>query len=162
MRNGIVKCFPLQLEESQNIFTVELTLPYRCGVPLTTLPLMDLHCSRFLVISRSCWVVTPPPTYSFIRSKYFIRGLPLLRLPAILPVIARFSRPSALIAWPRNAICLFRIVANSSLLPPIVSRTLSLLLLSVQLTLNILLQHHISIASSRRSISLLTVQASHP
>ena len=139
-----------------------LTIPYRCAVQLKSLPLMDLQRSRFLIVTSSCCVVTPPPMYSFIRSKYFTRGLPLLRLPAILPVMARFSKPSALITWPENVICLFLTVANNSLLPPIDSRTFVLLLRSVQLTLIILLQHHISTASSLRSISLLTVQASHP
>ena len=141
---------------------LKFTLAYRCVVPLKTLPLMELHGLQFLFITSSCWAVTSPPMYSFIRSKYFIRGLPLLRLPAILPVIARFSRPSALITCPKDTVCLFLTVACNYLLPPIVSRIFALLLLSVQLTLIIPLQHHISITSSLRSMSFLTVQASHP
>merc|ERR1712074_48389 len=126
------------------------TLPYRCGEPLKTLPVMDLHRSRSLVRPRSCCVVTPPIA-SLSLSRYFSLGLPLLLLPAILPVRARFSRPSALIMWPRNSICRLLTTANNSLWVPIASSMLKLLRLCTQLTLNILLHHHTQTEKSTES-----------
>ena len=123
---------------------------------------MDLHWSRSLVAVSICCVFIPPLIISFILSRSFFLGLPLLRLPAILPVKASFSRASALITWPKNCDLAIQTVDKSSLLPPIISRLIVLLLLSVQLTLSILLQHHIYIASGFFSISLLTVKASQP
>ena len=45
---------------------------------------MNLHCSRSLVMSRSCCVVTPPQIIFSIMSMYFFLGVSLLQLPEIL------------------------------------------------------------------------------
>ena len=112
-----------------------------------------------LLISHQVKNLLRSPINSFTLSRYFFLCLPLSLLPAILPVIVRFSRLSALITWPRNTI--YRVIktAKSSLLLPIAFGIFALLLLSVHLNLSIFLQRHISIASSLPSISLLTFHA---
>ena len=70
--------------------------------------IMDFHSSLSLAFSNSVtsWYLTPlSPIHSF---KFAIQSdhcLPLLLLPSIIPVSARFSKPSFLIKYPRNLIC---------------------------------------------------------
>ena len=104
------------------------SLSYHGAESLKTLALMDLHRSRSLVMFRSCSVVTPPPTTSFILPKYFFLGL--LLLPANRPVNTKFSKPSTFITWPRKNIYVLHMDANSSLLLPMLSIMSTLLLLS--------------------------------
>ena len=70
-----------------------------------TWAIMDFHSSLSLAFSNSAtsWYLTPlSPIHSF---KFAIQRdcfLPLLLFPSILPVNARFSKPSFLIKCPRN------------------------------------------------------------
>ena len=53
-----------------------------------------------LVAIRSSCVIMPPPLISFIQ--VLLLCLRLLLDPDILPVMVRFSSPSAFITWPEN------------------------------------------------------------
>ena len=73
-----------------------------------------------------------------------------------------FSTASLSNNLPRKLKCRFLMVLNSSLCLHISSKSLSLVLLSVQITLNILLQQVISNTFSRFTISLLIIHVSQP
>ena len=62
-------------------------LPYWGTEPLKTLVRMNLHCSRSLVMFRSCFVAIPPPIISFIMSMYFF-------LASVCLCCRKFSSPS--------------------------------------------------------------------
>ena len=86
--------------------------------------------------------------------------LPLF--PSILPVSARFSRPSFLITHPKNLICLVLISPINFLSTPALCRTSSLVNLSVQGILIIRLKNHISQLSNHFLRSGVIVHASLP
>ena len=130
---------------------------------LATVIVNLLHVFRSLVASLSSgsfiFIV------SCISSIHLLLGRPLPRLPSPHASIISFSSPSARITCPKYVtFCLAALCLNviSPLKCPISSSICSFVLFSVQGTLNILLQIHISHASIFFSSALVFVHASHP
>ena len=93
---------------------------------------------------------------------YDVLGLPLPRLPVILPQRISLSIPSFLKMCPKNFNCRFLMVFMSEHSVPACCSTSILVFLSFQDILRILLRNHISVAFSFLSISSVIVQHSHP
>ena len=91
-----------------------------------------------------------------------VRCLPLLFTPSIFPHNRCFSNPSFLQMCPKNFSCRFLITFRRDLLHPAIFITSLLDFFSVQDIFIILLIYHISTASSFLSVSLVSVQHSHP
>ena len=96
-------------------------------------------------------------------SNHVILCCPLLLLPPISPSIRVFSNESALcMRWPKYWSFSFSI-SPSNEHPGLISFRMDWLdLLTVQRTLNSLLQHHSSKASILQCSAFFTVQLSHP
>src|SRR6218665_4102337 len=89
-------------------------------------------------------------------------GLPLDLFPVIFPSITVFNSDSPLRVCPIHFFCLVFIVRMRDLSSPIVYNISSFVLCSVQLSFSILLQVHISKASSPFISSFLVVHVSAP
>ena len=96
-------------------------------------------------------------------SSHLILGRPLLLLPPIRPNIRVFSNESTLrMRWPKYWSFSFSIIPSKEI-PGLISFRMDLLgLLAGQGTLNSLLQHHSSKASTLRCSTFFIVQLSHP
>ena len=130
---------------------------------LATVIVSLLHAFRSLVVSLSSgrFILI----VSCISSIHLFLGRPLPRFPSPHASIISFSMPSARITWPKYVtFCLVALCLNdiSPLKCPISSSICSFVLFSVQDTLSILLQIHISHASIFFSSALVFVHASHP
>ena len=96
-------------------------------------------------------------------SNHLILCHPLLLLPSIFPSIRVFSNESALcIRWPKYWSFSFNISPSNEYSGLISFRMDWLDLLAVQGTLQSLLQHHSSKASTLQRSAFFTVQLSHP
>ena len=100
---------------------------------------------------------------SVMPSNHLILCHPLLLLPSIFPSIRVFSSESALcIRWPKHWSFSFNISPSSEHSGLISFRMDLLDLLAVQGTLQSLLQHHSSKASTLQRSAFFIVQLSHP
>ena len=94
----------------------DLLLQVSCLV-LQTLTIMVLHFSLFSVFLKSSVFVPSLFVTNLVRlSVNFMRCLPLLFFPHILPLHISFSIPSVLLTWPKNFNCLFLMVLMRDLL----------------------------------------------
>ena len=93
---------------------------------------------------------------------YLILCRPRLLRPSTLPHSICFSIPFFLQMCPKNFICLSLMILISDLLYIAISITFVLSFFSVHDILNILRRNHSSAASSLLSVSLFSVQHSHP
>ena len=100
---------------------------------------------------------------SVMPSSHLILCRPLLLLPPIPPSLRLFSNESTLcMRWPKYQSFSFSIIPSKEH-PGLISFRMDWLdLLAVQGTLNSLLQHHSSKASSLWCLAFFTVQHSHP
>ena len=113
-----------------------------------------LTCSSHLFKLMSNELVMP--------SNHLILCYPLLLLPSVFPSIRVFSNESVLlIRWPKYWSFSFSISPSNECLGLISFRIDCFDLLTVQGTLKILLQDHISIASILLCSSFFMVQLSH-
>src|ERR1700733_10865595 len=99
---------------------------------------------------------------SIIQSSIFIRGLPCVFFPSILPSNTSLRSDSPLIMCPQKLFCSLLIVSIRDLFSSAICNTSSFVLCSVQLTFSIFLHTHISNASSLLISSFLIVQVSAP
>src|SRR6218665_1928552 len=113
-----------------------------------------------LVVSASSFSFLYPST--IIQSSIICFGLPLDLFPSIFPSITVFNSDSPLRVCSIHFFYLIFIVRTRDLSSPIVSNISSFVLCSVQLTFSILLQLHISKASSPFISSFLIVHVSAP
>ena len=126
---------------------------------------MLFHNPRLLAfyISITPSSFTPLSSNNFCRlSIQSILLLPLLLLPTIFPVKARFSRPSLRVMWPMNLNYLITISRIIFLCTPALLRTSSLLNLWVQGIFIIPLKNHISQLSKHFLVSEAKVHVSLP
>ena len=93
---------------------------------------------------------------------YLIPCRPRLLRPSTLPYSICFSIPFFLQMYPKNFICLSLMILISDLLYIAISITSVLSFFSVHDILNILRRNYSSAASSVLSVSLFSVQHSHP
>ena len=100
---------------------------------------------------------------SVMPSSHLILCRPLLLLPSIPPCIRVFSNESTLhMRWPKYWSFSFSIIPSKEI-PGLISFRMDWLdLLTVQVTLKSLLQHHSSKASIIQPSAFFTVQLSHP
>ena len=112
--------------------------------------IMAIQPSLSLVLLSSLLGDSFLVTTLFRLSVYFVRCLPLLLVPQIVPLNICFSILPALFICPKNCTCsyLFLMVLTRDLLYPTISITSSFDYFSVHDILIILLMYHISAASS--------------
>ena len=124
---------------------------------------MNCVCQASLSITNSRSPSKPMSIVSVMPSSHLILCFPLLLLPSIFPSIRVSSNESALcIRWPKYCSFSFNISLSNEHTRLISSRMDWLDLPAVQGTLNSLLQHHSSTASSLQHSAFFTVQLSHP
>ena len=102
-------------------------------------------------------------SFALVMASNHLLCRPLLLLPSIYPSIRVFSNESALcIRWPKYWSLSFKISLSNEH-PGLISFRMDWLdLLAVQGTLNSLLQHHSSKASTLQHSAFFVVQFSHP
>ena len=124
-----------------------------------------MNCTRqaSLSITNSRSSLKLTSIESVMPSSHLILCPPLLLLPPIPPSIRVFSNESTLhMRWPKYWSFSFSI-SPSKEIPGLISFRMDWLdLLSVQGTLNTILQHHSSKASILQRSAFFTVQPSHP
>ena len=120
-------------------------------------------CQASLSITNSRSSLRLMSIESVMPSSHLILCRPLLLLPLVPPSIRVFSNESILrMRWPKYWSFSFSIIPCKEI-PGLISFRMDWLdLLAVQGTLNSLLQHHSSKASSLRRSAFFTVQLSHP
>ena len=120
-------------------------------------------CQASLSISNSQSLLKLMSIELVMLSKHLILGGPLLFLPSIFPSIRIFSKESVpCIRWPKYWSFSFSISPFNEYSGLIFFRIDWLDLLSVQVTLKNLLQHHSSKASILQYSAFFVVQLSHP
>ena len=143
---------PMKLSSVQSLSHVRLF-----GTPWT----VTHQASLFITNS---WSAPKPMSIELVMpSNHLILCRPLLLLPSIFPSIRVFSKESTLhIRWPKYWSFSFKISPTNEH-PGLISFRMDwLVLLSVQVTLKSLLQHHSSKASILQHSAFFTVQLSHP
>ena len=120
-------------------------------------------CQASLSITNSWSLLRLVSSESVMPSNHLILCRPLLLLPSIFPSIRVFSSESVLcIRWPKYWSCSFNI-SPSNEQPGLISFRMDWLdLLTIQGTLESLLQHHSSKALILQCSAFFVVQLSHP
>src|SRR6218665_3789894 len=129
------------------------------SLPTRQVQMFDVAIPLVVGLLRSASYILPP---SSIQSRIICLGLPLDLFPSILPSITVFNSDFLLRMCPIHFFWLVFIVRMRALSSPIVSNISSFVLCSVQLTFSILLQVHISKASSLFISSFLSVHVCAP
>ena len=138
------------------------SVPSLSRVQLFETPWIAAHQAS-LSITNSRSLLKLMPIESVVPSSHLILCSPLLLLPPIPPSIRVFSNESTLcMRWPKYWSCSLSI-SPSNEHPGLISFRMDWLdLLTVQGTLQSLLQHHSSKASILQHSAFFTVQLSHP